>query len=73
MVTTLTAWDMLIYLMLFSGSMEKGCDIWYTKCKEPVSVRVTYASSLGIREVEIRFSGHTGELFIQWVLGPSWG
>jgi len=68
MVTAVTAWDMFIYLMLFSGSMEKGCDIWYMKCKEPVSV-----SSLGIREVEIRFSGHTGEPLIQWVPGPSWG
>lgn len=69
----MTAWNLLIYLMLFSGSMEKGCDIWYMKCKEPVQVRVIYDSSLGIREVEIRFSGRTREPLIYWVPGPSWG
>jgi len=36
--------------------MEKGHEIRYWECMEPVEVRVTDSSSQGISEVLIRFS-----------------
>jgi hypothetical protein len=39
---------------------KKDVEIWYMACEELVYVRVTYDSSQGISEVQIRINGCKG-------------